>query len=156
MDFVLWVSRVMHIMSVVVWLGGLIFLNTLLLPIAAYHKETRITTVLEAQRRFLPFVWSSVWTILITGMLLMVLSPRFLWFDFSTRWSQLLVAKQVAFLLLLFFSWQAGKVLKRLDESRASDDEAFEGWRLTFQKVVRRSILWGIVALLCAAGMAVM
>ncbi len=155
MDFVLWVSRVMHIISVVAWLGGLIFLNTLLLPIAAHHKETRSTTVIEVQRRFLPFVWSSVWTILITGILLMLLSPRFLWFDLSTLWYQLLVAKQVAFLLLLFFSWQTGKVLERLEETRGSDDEIFEGWRLTFQKLVRRSIFWGIVALLCAAGMAV-
>ncbi|MEX0737525.1 MAG: hypothetical protein WEB62_05670 [Bacteroidota bacterium] len=155
MDFVLWVCRVMHVFSVVVWMGGLIFLNAVLHPISVYHQQTRMVTVLEAQKRFLPFVWSSLWTVLVTGVLLMLLSPRFLWFDYSTTWSQLLVVKQVAFALLVFFSWQSAKVFARMEEAVAEEGDIFEGWRLGLQKLLRRSIFWGIVALMCAGGMAV-
>lgn len=155
MDFVLWVCRVMHVFSVVVWIGGLIFLNALLHPISVYHQQTRMVTVLEAQKRFIPFVWSSLWTVLVTGVLLMLLSPRFLWFDYSTTWSQLLAVKQAAFVLLVFFSWQSAKVLAHMEQAVSGAEELFEGWRLTLQKLLRRSILWGIIALMCAGGMAV-
>ena len=155
MDFVLWVCRVMHVVSVVVWLGGLIFLNAILHPISAYHQQTKLVTVLEAQKRFLPFVWSSLWTVFVTGVLLMLLSPRFLWFEYSTTWSQLLAVKQVAFLLLMFFSWQSAKVVAKMGEAVSGEGDLFEGWRLGLQKLLRRSIAWGIVALMCAGGMAV-
>ena len=155
MDFVLWVCRVMHVVSVVVWLGGLIFLNAILHPISAYHQQTKLVTVLEAQKRFLPFIWSSLWTVFVTGVLLMLLSPRFLWFEYSTTWSQLLAVKQVAFLLLMFFSWQSAKVVAKMGEAVAGAGDHFEGWRLGLQKLLRRSIVWGIVALMCAGGMAV-
>ncbi|MBI3112597.1 MAG: hypothetical protein HYZ01_13605 [Ignavibacteriales bacterium] len=155
MDFVLWVCRVMHVVSVVVWLGGLIFLNAILHPISAYHQQTKLVTVLEAQKRFLPFVWSSLWTVFVTGVLLMLLSPRFLWFEYSTTWSQLLAVKHVAFLLLMFFSWQSAKVVAKMGEAVVGEGDLFEGWRLGLQKLLRRSIAWGIVALMCAGGMAV-
>lgn len=155
MDFVLWVCRVMHVVSVVVWLGGLIFLNAILHPISAYHQQTKLVTVLEAQKRFLPFVWSSLWTVLVTGVLLMLLSPRFLWLEYSTTWSQLLAVKQVAFLLLMFFSWQSVKIVAKMEEAVSGEGDLFEGWRLGLQKLLRRSIVWGIVALMCAGGMAV-
>lgn len=155
MDFVLWVCRVMHIVSVVVWMGGLIFLNAVLHPVSVYHGQTRIVTLLESQKRFLAFAWSSIWTVLITGFLLMLLSPRFLWFEYSTVWSQLLAVKQIAFILLMFFSWQSAKVLARMEEAVPGDEDVFEGWRLSLQKLLRRSIVWGIIALMCAGGMAV-
>lgn len=155
MDFVLWVCRVMHVVSVVVWLGGVIFLNAILHPISAYHQQTKLVTVLEAQKRFLPFIWSSLWTVFITGVLLMLLSPRFLWFEYSTTWSQLLAVKQVAFLLLMFFSWQSAKVVAKMGEAVSGEGDLFEGWRLGLQKLLRRSIAWGIIALMCAGGMAV-
>lgn len=145
----------MHVVSVVVWIGGLIFLNAVLNPIAEHEGATRLPAILGAQKRFLPFIWSSLWTLLITGFLLMLLSPRFRWFDYSTTWAQLLAVKQLAFVLLVFFSWQTAKVFSKMEHAAANGTEVFEGWRLGLQKLIRRAILWGIVALMCAAGMAV-
>ncbi|MGH2569396.1 MAG: hypothetical protein ACRDGA_13745 [Bacteroidota bacterium] len=153
MDFVLWACRVVHLTSAVVWLGGLIFLNAVLKPVVDYRKGQQAQLNLEILKRFQPFIWSSVWPLLVTGLLLMLLSPRFIWFDVSSLWSKLLVVKQVSFLLLVFFSWQMGKVLQKLGPAMAWEE--FEGWWMAYSRLVRRSIFTGIVTLLAAAGMAV-
>lgn len=155
MDFVLWACRVMHVVSVVLWLGGLIFLNAVLGPVIEHEKATKSNLILTVQKRFLPFVWFSVWTIFVTGILLTLLSPQFLWLDFSTIWSKLLTLKFVSFVLMVFFSWQTAKVLAKLEASAQGDDEQFEGWRLALSKLFKRTIFVGIFALLCAGGMSV-
>lgn len=153
MDFVLWVSRVMHVVSAVVWLGGLIFLNAILNPVLRHQGMTRTETALAVTRRFMPFLWFSAWTILLTGLFLIILSPRLVWLDVSTLWSKLLLAKEILFVLLLFFSWQMKKVLGQLEKDLREED--FDGWWRSLERLIRRSILMGLGALLCAAGMAV-
>ena len=155
MDFILWACRLMHLVSVVVWFGGLIFLNVVMLPVLQYEGQGRSKALVATLNRFRGFIWSSFWTALITGILLMLLSPRFLWFDYSTTWQKLLVVKQTAFLLTGFFSWQTAKVVDRLEESLNEPGDVFESWRLTYVKLIRRTIFLGILALLCSAGMAV-
>lgn len=155
MDFVLWASRVMHIVSVVVWLGGLIFLNAIVAPVVDHEKVKFGSLALALHRRFLPFVWFSIWTIGVTGILLMLLSPRFIWLDYSTDWSKLLVTKQVSFLLMIFFSWQIARVYPRLEESTGGDQEIQEGWRLALGKLVRRTLVAGLTGLICGAWMSV-
>ena len=154
MDFVLWACRLMHVVSVVVWFGGLIFVNAVLLPVSQHEGQSRSNATLATLNRFNGFVWSSLWTALITGLLLMLLSPRFLWFDYSTVWQKLLAVKQAAFLLAGFFSWQTAKVVGRMGETQL-EPEVFESWRLTYVKLIRRTIFLGLLALLCAAGMMV-
>lgn len=155
MDFVLWACRVMHVVSAVVWIGGLIFINAVLNPILQHQGLITSQVSLAVSRRFLPFVWSSLWSMVITGLLLMLLSPRFIWLDFSTGWSQLLAVKQLLFLLLAGLSWQAAKVVTRLENAVREGSGEAEGWALALQKLVRRSILFGLLSILCAAGMAV-
>ncbi|HEY5614737.1 MAG TPA: hypothetical protein VIL52_01850 [Bacteroidota bacterium] len=155
MDFVLWACRVVHIVSVVAWVGGLIFLNAVIKPIIDYDKAVRTALHLKIQKQFLPFIWSSLWPLLVTGVLLMLLSPKFIWFDYSTWWSRLLAVKQVSFLLLLFFSWQLGKVFIQMEQAVEGTKDEFEGWWLAYSKLVKRSLVAGIVALLCSAGMMV-
>jgi len=153
MDFVLWASRVVHLTSAVVWLGGLIYLNAVLKPVLEYHKAEETPLSVETLKRFQPFLWSVVWPLLVSGLLLMLLSPRFVWLDLSTLWSKLLLLKQAAFLLLAFFSWQMGKVVLKLDAAVGAGD--FQGWWMAYSKLVKRSIFTGIVTLLAAAGMTV-
>lgn len=153
MDFVLWVSRVMHIVSAAVWIGGLIFMNAVLNPVLRHQGVMPSPTSLALQQRFFPFLWSSLWTMLVTGIFLTILSPRFLGAELSTVWGQLLAVKSVLFLALLFFSWQGASVVRRIEESLKSDDDQAEGWSRTLETLVRRSIVAGLGALLCAAGM---
>lgn len=158
MDFVLWVSRVMHVLSAVVWIGGLIFMNAVLHPVLAHQNETLTPAARAVRQRFFPFLWSSLWTLAGTGVFLAILSPRFLWLDVSTTWSQLLTVKVLAFLLLSFVSWQAAKVVRTIEtvvESGGNDPELAPAWFRTLERLFRRSIMLGLVALLCAAGMTV-
>jgi uncharacterized membrane protein len=155
MDFVLWACRAVHLISVVVWLGGLIFLNAVWRPSVEHHDATATRLNLETVLRFQPFIWSSLWPLLVSGLLLMLLSPRFLWFDYSTWWTRLLALKQLAFLALVFFAWQMMKVVAQLEKSNENDAEQFAGWWLAYAALLRRSILAGGVALLSGAAMLV-
>jgi uncharacterized membrane protein len=145
----------MHLVSVVVWLGGLIFMNAMMSPVVEYHRAERSLVILDIQRRFLPFIWSSLWSLAVTGIILMLLSPRFLWFEYSTAWSQLLAAKQLVFLLWIFASWQTVKVFGRLRESEEGDSDVFEGWHLAFTKLLRRGIVLGLLGVAFASAMLV-
>lgn len=154
MDFVLWVSRLMHVVSAVVWIGGLVFINVVLHPMLEHEGMTQSGFSRGVRRRFFPFVWFSLWTMLTTGVLLMLLHPRFIWFDVSSLWSKLLTVKQLSFLLLIFVSWQTARVREKLEQVGDREDE-FAGWHEGYQRLVRRSIGLGLISLLCAAGMAV-
>lgn len=155
MDFVLWACRAVHLVSVVVWLGGLIFLNAVWKPIVEHQEATATRLSLETVMRFQPFVWSSLWPLLVTGLLLMLLSPRFIGFNYVTWWSMLLAIKQVAFLALAFFAWQQTKVIAHLEKTQAENPEEFAGWWLAYSKLIRRSIVTGSIALLSSAAMMV-
>jgi len=153
MDFVLWVCRVMHVISSVVWIGGLVFVNAVLNPVLEHEKGTRGQFSMAVHKRFFGFVWMSLWTLLVTGVLLMLLSPQFQWFDYSTPWRKLLAIKEISFLLMAFFSWQSKKVFEQMELSLQRNDDTFDGWRMGYLKLARRTIVVGIVAFLSAAAM---
>jgi len=130
-------------------------MNAILHPVLGHKKELPSATGLLVQQRFFPFLWSSLWTLFGTGIFMTLLSPRFRWLDVSTFWSQLLTAKIGLFFLLLFVSWQAGEVVRKIGAALQSQDGNAEVWHRTFETLIRRSIVLGILSLLCAAGMAV-
>ncbi len=155
MDFVLWVCRVMHVISALVWMGGLIFVNAVMNPVLEHEKSTRGTLPMAIYRRFFGFIWMSLWTLLATGILLAVTSPQFRWFDYSTPWTKLLAIKELAFLLMAFFAWQSKKVFQQMERAADRQDDTYEGWRLGYLKLARRTIGVGIIAILSAAAMIV-
>lgn len=155
MDFVLWVCRVMHVISAVVWVGGLIFLNVVMNPVLEHEKETRSTSSMAVQKRFFGFVWMSLWIMLATGLLLMLVSPQYQWFDYSTPWRKLMAVKELSFLLMVFFSWQAKKVFEQMELSLQRGNESFEGWRRGYVTLLRRTIVVAFIAFLSSAAMVV-
>ncbi|HEY6953252.1 MAG TPA: hypothetical protein VI758_12670 [Bacteroidota bacterium] len=155
MDFVLWVCRVMHVISSVVWVGGLIFLNAVLSPVYTHEKELRSSAAMATRKRFFGFIWMSLWTMLLTGALLMLLSPQFRWFDFSTPWRKLLAVKELAFLLMAFFSWQAKKVFEQMELALGRDNDSFDGWQAGYSTLTKRTIAVAILAFLSSAAMVV-
>ena len=153
MDFVLWVCRVMHVISSVVWVGGLIFINVVLNPVLEHEKELRSPTAMAIHKRFFGFVWMSLWILVVTGGLMMLSSPQFQWFDYSMPWRKLLAVKQLSFLLMAFFSWQSKKVFEQMELSLQRGDDSFDGWRAGYLKLAKRTIVVGIIAFLSAAAM---
>ncbi|MBI4417449.1 MAG: CopD family protein [Ignavibacteriales bacterium] len=130
-------------------------MNAVLNPVLRHQGDMPSSKALSLYRRFFPFLWSSLWTMLVTGTFMALLSPRFLGFDLSTTWGQLLAAKTGLFVLLLIVSWQAVAVVRRIEAFMESDARQAEAWNRTFETLVRRSIVLGIASFLCAAGMAV-
>lgn len=152
MEFVLWSARVVHVVSAVVWLGGLIYSNAILSPVLEHERLVRERWLNAVHQRMMGYTWSTLWPLLVTGVVLMLLHPAFRWNEFGNAFNQLLAIKQAAFLLMAFFSWQTKKVLERMAET-LDNEEAFEGWRLAFVKLSKRTIVTGILALLAAEGM---
>lgn len=80
------VSLFLHILSVVVWVGGMFFAYMALRPVAASVLEPpqRLTLWAGVFDKFFPWVWASVLLILLTGLhLLMALggtaAPHYTW-----------------------------------------------------------------------------
>jgi uncharacterized membrane protein len=152
MEFVLWSARVVHVLSAIVWIGGLIYANAILNPVLEHERITRQRWMQFVNRRMMGYVWFTVWPLLLTGTLLMLLHASFRWGEYGTTFNRLLALKQALFLLMLFFSWQTKKVFERMNEP-SDTEETFEGWRLASLKLLKRTIFTGILALLAAEGM---
>ena len=147
----------MHIFGVIVWLGGLMFQSAVVGPVAHSESELTKTIMRKLGRRFVAFIWMSVWTMLVTGVLLMLLSPRFVWFHYDDRWSVLLAWKQVIFILMIFYAFGYARMLKYLESptSNGGYNERAELYRHRLNQFRTISIFLGIVALFLAAAMQV-
>ena len=155
MDFLLWSCRVLHIFAVVVWLGGLMFQNAIIHPIAEVEGRVVRATIGRMNKRFLSFIWMSVWTIGITGVCMMLFNKQFVWFQYSDRWSILLGLKQLIFVLIVFYAYGYARMLHYLlsPSSNGGFDEKADIFSKRLHQFRTISIFLGIVALLLAAGM---
>ena len=75
-------------------------------------------------RRFQPFVWMCVWTVLVTGVALTLFNPRFVFFQFEDRWSVLLGFKQVVFASMVLFSIGHARMFSLIDELMGKGETA--------------------------------
>lgn len=68
----------LHVLAVVVWVGGMFFAYNALRPAAAEVLEPpqRLKLWVATFKRFFPWVWLSVITILVTGMWMMISLPK--------------------------------------------------------------------------------
>ncbi len=145
----------MHVFGVVVWLGGLMFQNAVALPIVQFETDQARSAMRKVNRRFVGFVWMSAWTIFVTGAILMLLSPRFFWFEYHDQWSVLLGCKQIIFLLMVIYAFGYARMLTALEKSDL--DPGVDGKREVYGERLNQfrkmSIFLGIVAILLAMAM---
>ncbi len=145
----------MHIFGVVVWLGGLLFESAIAVPIAQAEGEPADSLAKKIHARFVAFVWMSVWTIAVTGIIMMLLNPKFEWFVYQTSWQRLLGFKQLTFILMLFYAFGYARMLSYL-QAPSSQNEKDENTILVRQRLSqfrKINIALGITAMLLAAGM---
>jgi uncharacterized membrane protein len=157
MDFVLWTARSIHLFCVVVWLGGLFYQAVVTFPVMKSENVEIGALTRHLLRRFVPFVWMCVWTILITGFGLMLFDPHFVFLEYRDQWSIMLGLKQFTFLLMVFFSFGYARMFSRLD-ALLSDritkppDDVIHYYRRMLQ-FGRINVALGILALLLSAGL---
>lgn len=145
----------MHIFGVVIWLGGLMFQNAIVQPILQAESDHVRAAMRKVNKRFVSFVWMSVWTILVTGVIMMLLSGKFIWFEYHNSWSILLACKQVIFVLMVFYGFGYARMLAYLDapSSNGGFNDKAELYRHRVNQFRRMSVFLGIMGLLLSAGM---
>ena len=130
--------------------------TAVMLAVARVEGVEFAPQTIHTLRRFVPFVWMCVWTVLITGVALMLFSTRFVFFEFGDVWSVILLMKQLIFLLMTFFSFGYARMFARIDGmmkgQRQPLDDVMPYYR-RMQQFGRINIALGIIALLLAAGM---
>jgi uncharacterized membrane protein len=145
----------MHVFAVVVWLGGLMFQNAVVQPIVQFEGEAAKAAMRKVYKRFTAFVWMSVWTMFITGVIMMLASPRFIWFQYNDSWSILLACKQVTFILMVVYAFGHARMLAYLEapSSNGGFSDKAELYRHRVNQFRKMSVFLGIVGLLLSAGM---
>ena len=155
MDFMLWSVRAMHLFSVILWLGGLLYQAVIVLPSLVTGPPEQSQMTLNQLKSFLPFTRMSLVTVLITGAGLMLFNPRFVFFSYESWWSMALGIKQIVFLVIALLSLGISRILTHLIDRRGQDVAAEERAGLTarLQRLNRVNIVLGIDAVLLAASM---
>lgn len=145
----------MHIFSIVVWLGGLMYQSAVAAPIMHFEDATSNAVMRKVNKRFTGFVWMSAWTLFVTGVLMMLLHPNFIWFRFDTRWSMLLGLKQLVFFAMVFYAFGYSRMVAYLETpaSNGGYDMKADVYRVRVSVFRRINVGLGITGLLLAAAM---
>ena len=126
------VAVVIHILSAVVWLGGMLFLVMIMLPIARKAMQAggpeALGMLQDAAKRFLPVAWAAMILLAVSGAYLA--SDHWgigvtVFFTDDGRFMQILRVKSILFLLVVLLSlmhdfWLGPKILDRLAQARAA------------------------------------
>lgn len=131
------------------------FQNAIAHPIAEAEGDDARSAVRKMNKRFVGFMWMSAWTVGITGLLMMMFDPRFVWFQYKDTWSILLGLKQLVFVFMLFYAFGYSRMLHYIlsPASNGGFDEKTMIYGRKIHQFRTINIFLGIVALLLAAGM---
>ena len=154
-----------HILSAVVWLGGMLFLVMVMLPavrivMQSGRPRTRLDVLRDATKRFLPLAWAAIVLLGLSGAYLAWehwgIRPGVLFTD-SGRFMHILQAKSLSFLIVVLLSlmhgfWLGTKILEKLDQARASGQELPQSLG---RKVVRMTAGMNLLAVLAILFLAV-
>jgi len=145
----------MHILGVAVWLGGLLFQMFVVIHVVRSEDGNNYDVQRKLNKHFSKFVWISILSTLITGIILMALRPNFVWFQFSDNWSVLLGFKQLTFILMVVFVYGMTRMTKYLDSpsSNGGFDKRVEMYRYRINQFRTLNIIIGILAIFFAAAM---
>lgn len=146
----------MHLFAMVVWLGGLMYQVAVTISVAKVEGLETSPATLHQLRRFIPFVWMSVWTMLVTGIVLMLFNPKFMFLQFNDGWSVLLALKQAVYVMMVVYSFGYVRMFRRLDDVTDAGEGMNKSAISYYDRLLqfgRMIVALGIAGLLLAAGM---
>lgn len=150
----------LHIISAITWLGGMLFLAMVMVPLARRDAGGGFATLRQAAQKFVPIAWASMAVLAVTGGYLAwtqwgVRPATF--FGGEGHFLQFLQMKTGLFLIVILLSlahdfWLGPMMLDRLDAARAAGAKLPSGpARLFVQWAARINLL----LVLAAVGLAV-
>ncbi|HEY3334389.1 MAG TPA: CopD family protein [Candidatus Limnocylindrales bacterium] len=121
----------------------------------AVGPEREAATLLEIERRALPFVLLTVVLFTLTGSYLLVTDDRYQGLgDFGTTWAQLMLAKHVLVVLLVVLGVFVDRLVRAASGAASADDRATALHRLRLATEAATAV-GALIALLTAASQAV-
>ena len=150
--YIYWAALYTHLVGAVAWLGGILFLTGVTRPIFEYYGADAYELQQRIKVRFLGFTWMMLWTVVVTGVIVLLWSTRFIFFDFSTLWLILAHVKILLFLILAGLSLMLRSSYKEIENAR-SEKEGSEDlspreiilWRI---RMVEQFEVWTAIIIL--------
>jgi uncharacterized membrane protein len=150
--YIYWAALYTHLFGSVAWLGGILFLTGVTRPIFEYYGADVYELQQRIKVRFLGFTWMMLWTVFVTGIIVLLWSTRFIFFDFSTLWLVLAHVKILLFFILAGLSLMLRSSYKEIDNAR-SEKEGSEDlspreiilWRI---RMVEQFEVWTAIVIL--------
>src|SRR6266568_416668 len=116
--YIYWAALYMHLFGAVAWLGGILFLTGVTRPIFEYFGAEAFDLQQRIKVRFLGFTLMLLWTVLVTGVIILLWSTRFIFFDFSSLWLVLAHIKILLFFILAGLTLMLRSSYKEIEHAR--------------------------------------
>lgn len=144
-------SLVLHVLSAVVWVGGMLFAHMFLRPVVAAQLEPAIRLPLWVGifKRFFPMVWLAVLFLPLTGYLMIVN----IWGDMAHTPIYIHVMTGFGIMMILIFLHVYFAPFKRLKEAVIKQDWPEGGRNLNIiRKMVGINTIIGFFIIIVASG----
>jgi len=144
-------SMILHLLSAVVWVGGMFFAYMFLRPVAASQLEppVRLTLWVGVFKKFFPFVWLSILFLPLTGYLMIF----DIWGSMAATPLYVHIMNGLGIVMILIYLHVYFAPFKRLKEAVIKQDWQEGGRNLNIiRKMVGMNTMIGLLTIIIVAG----
>ncbi len=144
-------SMILHLLSAVVWVGGMFFAYMFLRPVAASQLEppVRLTLWVGVFQKFFPFVWLSILFLPLTGYLMIF----DIWGSMAATPLYVHIMNGLGIVMILIYLHVYFAPFKRLKEAVIKQDWQEGGRNLNIiRKMVGMNTMIGLLTIIIVAG----
>ncbi len=143
MKFLILISRSIHIISVCVWLGGLLY-QRIVIPSAINKGWEHNNSIIRVfNRSFVTVSHFALGLLLISGVILMLSGSHYSLFSTQSNWATLLFFKQIIFILIAFLLFGYSRMLRYM--GTPSSNGGFDERVLTYKQRINQYQMIGII-----------
>lgn len=146
-----YLAVLLHVLSVVIWVGGMFFAYVVLRPVAATTLEPpqRLTLWVSVFQRFFPYVWTAVIILPITGIWLI----HVFWPGAQAMPVYVHIMTTLAVVMILIYMHVYFAPFRRLKNAVAIQDWQEGGRRLgQMRKLIGINLTIGLINVIIASG----
>lgn len=146
-----YLAILLHVLSVVIWVGGMFFAYVVLRPVAATTMEPpqRLTLWVNIFQRFFPLVWAAVIALPVTGVWLIYA----IWQSAAGMPVYVHLMTGLAVIMILIYMHVYFAPFKRLKNAVAIQDWPEGGRRLgQLRKLIGINLTIGLINVIIASG----